>query len=99
MSTDSGFWDLSATDVIGAYLKKEESDNLSKIELLKHQAAIQQSALHSPQMDSMQDAVNTGYAAPKNTVANQNYFDRIPKPLLYGSVALFVGALALKAVK
>lgn len=99
MSEESGFWNVSASDVIGAYLQKEQNDNETAVKMLESQAAIQQAALHSPQMDSMQDAVNTGYAAPVNAQTVQSYFARVPKPLLYGSVALLVGALALKAVK
>ena len=99
MSEDAGFLDISASDLIRGYLEVEKLDAQTKIEKIKAQSATQQRTLHAPEVDSMQDAVNTGYAANRNGLTLQQYWDRIPKPLLYGSLLLLGGAVFVKAVK
>lgn len=99
MAEESGFWDISASDLIGGYLQKEQADNQAKIEMLKQQAAIQQAALNSPEYMSAKEAIDSGYTPVNNERGTQSYFDRMPKPLLYGSLALLGGALLLRVVK
>lgn len=99
MAEDAGFLDISASDLIRGYLEVEKLDAQTKIEAIKAQSANQRRTLHAPEIDSMQDAVNTGYAAPLNGMTIGQYWDRIPKPLLYGSLFLLGGAVLVKAVK
>lgn len=77
-------------------MQREQIESESKVRMLELQAQQQQSALHSPQIDSMEVAVDTGYAANNNTVS---YWDRIPKTLLFGSLFVFMGGLIWKAAK
>lgn len=86
--------DVTASDIIGAYVQKEAYDSQLKVKQLEQQAATQQRTLHQPVYETMQDAVRNGYGAPQSS-----YWDRIPKPLLYGSLALLGGALLIQAAK
>jgi hypothetical protein len=65
-------------------------------------ATTQQNALHRSEAMNATEAYATGNAvnpAAAKTGAVGSYFDRIPKPLFYGSVGLLGLALVLKAVK
>ena len=94
---NQGFLDITASDIIGGLLERERIDSAHKIKALEVQYNTQQRALHEPVIDSMQDAVNTGYAAPANTVPG--YFQRVPKPLLYGGLGLLATGVLLKVTK
>lgn len=92
----NAFFDVSVSDLLGGYLSLEQQKLQNKMALMEMQSSTQQSALHQPNYDSMQDAVNSGYAAPANTVPG--YLGSIPKPLLYGSLAVLGFAVIWKYV-
>lgn len=61
----------------------------------------QQAVLHRSEALTTTEAYQTGNAVNPAARGNaaSDYFDRIPKPLLYGSMGLLGLALVLKAVK
>lgn len=93
----SQFFDISASDVIGAYLQKEQIDADAKVKTMAMQAETQQRTLNAPAIDSAQVAIDSGYVRQPQTQAS--YWDRIPKGLLYGSGLLLLGAVAYKVAK
>lgn len=90
------FFDVSMSDIMGGLLKLEENKAMADMKRLENQSRNQQRALHEPSVDSMQDAIDSGYV-------NQQQFDRywqgIPKPLLYSSGALLAVAVLVKVLK
>ncbi|WP_261840915.1 hypothetical protein [Aliamphritea ceti] len=93
---DQSFFDVSLSDIGSIYLQVEQAKAESKVKQIEAQSANQQQALHAPSVDSMQDAINMQNAQYSSV---EGYWDRIPKPLLYGSAALLFGAVLIKAVK
>lgn len=95
MSESSGFnWGNSLDKLIGAYgsysVAKVERDTAE----YNAAAAEQVQTLHPPVATNTVEAYNTGNIAPMDS----GYYSRIPKELLWGSVALLGGALVLKAI-
>gem|GEM_PF-4926481 len=62
MTVLDSFLDISASDLIGAYLQKEQFDHDSNLEALRQQAENQNRNLNAPSIDSPSVAVDTGYA-------------------------------------
>jgi hypothetical protein len=96
--SESNFFDISASDIIGAYLKKEQIDAQSKVEVLAAQGATQNKAINAPAIESAQVAVDTGYVkTPANS--SGSYWSRIPKGLLWGGLMVLGGGLFMVARK
>lgn len=63
-------------------------------------AQTQQATLNPSEALTQSGAYATGNAAGQQTAGmGMSYWSQIPKPLLYGSAALLVGALAWRMVK
>jgi len=65
----------------------------------EHAGAQQANALHRSESVTPLESYRTGNAADPAKPTTQTYFDRIPKPLLYGSAGVLGLILVLKAVK
>ena len=82
---------------IDAYSKVSEARIARDSVKYQTQGATQARELHDSEALTSLESYATGNA--KSPAAGNGYFSGIPKPLLYGSVGLLVGALALKVLK
>lgn len=95
------FSGLTLDGMIQHYVELETAKASEAGEKYQVQAVEQVETLHTPEHGSATEAVDGGNAvAPgqEPASAGQAYIDRIPKELLYGSLALLGGALLIKAV-
>ena len=63
----SGFLDIKASDIVTAYLQKNQLEHESNIRALDNQANNQHNMLTSPMIESPQVAVDSGYASPSRS--------------------------------
>ncbi|WP_406827719.1 hypothetical protein [Microbulbifer sp. ARAS458-1] len=95
-----GFLDLTASDLIGQYTELQKIKAGLGTQKVQQSTAAQDQALHSSDYTSGSEAISGGNAqVPGAAAAPASYWDRVPKPLLYGSVGLLGLGLVLKAIK
>lgn len=97
----TGFFDVSLSDLIDGYVELEKAKNTVESGQIAEAPKTQDKALHEPDYVSGSEAIEGGNAAVPGaaTTAQADYWSRIPKPLLYGSLGLLGLGLVLKAVK
>lgn len=84
---------------IGAYSEISKARIERDAARYNAQPQIQQNELHAPEGKTPSEAYATGNAPNPAFNSVGGYFDRIPKPLLYGSMGLLGVALVIKALK
>lgn len=95
MSEASGFnWGSTLDNLISVYGQREVAKVERDTAEYNAAAANQVKTLHPPVATNTVEAYNTGNIAPMSS----GYYSRIPKELLWGSVALLGGVLVLKAI-
>lgn len=98
----SQFFDVSLSELIGGYIELEKARNAVDTKAVLEAPKTQEQALHSPDYVSGSEAIEGGNAQvpdAETPTTPADYWSRIPKPLLYGSIGLLGFALLLKAVK
>jgi len=90
------FFDINASDILGALVAKEGAE--AEVDLLKYQSRIleQKAALDFPEGDNQSDSRSMGNSDAGNGGEKLIDWDRIPKPLLYGSGFLLGLGLLLR---
>lgn len=94
------FLDISASDLIAQYTELQKIKAGAETAKVEQSTDVQEQALHSSDYTSGSEAISGGNAqVPGAASAPASYWERIPKPLLYGSAGFLGLALLLKAVK
>lgn len=76
------FLDVSLSDLLKGYVTLEQGKTEAELQRYRYETEIQGEALNNAQTDTFSESVGGG------SYESSSYFDRVPKGLLYGSVAL-----------
>jgi hypothetical protein len=90
------FFDFTASDLISAFVQKENNDHKRNLEVLRLQAEYQDRNLSSPMIDSPSVAVDTGYAGAPNASTGMS----LTAPwVIVGSAILAISGIFLVLVR